>query len=151
MPFLRSLLPEPFIGGWAVRLIDAALLAQDQALEGRSRMQVTPTQVTIDGSASYLPAKGTRGYSAALDAAFKRAMKARYGGDIADSNRQLAKLALEHPDSPYGQKAAGMAFRVDLAGVFLRLSTFGALMDSPAGRSLERHIRPFIQTIMRGL
>ena len=151
MPFLRSLLPEPFIGGWAVRLIDAALLAQDQALEGRSRMQVTPTQVTIDGSASYLPAKGTRGYSAALDAAFKRAMKARYGGDIADSNRQLAKLALEHPDSPYGRKADGMAFRVDLAGVFLRLSTFGALMDSPAGRSLERHMRPFIEMIMRGL
>ena len=150
IPAIRSLLPKDFIGGTIIRAIDGLLVLHDESVDGMSWMRVTPNRITLEGVAASLPTAGRKGYSAEQSAAYTEAMKLRYAGDLAESNRQLAKLALAHPTSPWGQKARGMVFRTDLAGIFFNLGSLSALMESPAGRNIQRQLGPMIHMFMRG-
>jgi len=150
IPAIRSLLPKDFIGGTIIRAIEGLLVLHDESVEGMSWLRVTPSRITLQGVATSLPTAGQKGYSAKQSAAYTEAMKLRYAGDLAESNRQLAKLALAHPTSPWGQKARGMVFRTDLAGIFFNLGSLSALFESPAGRNLQRQLGPMIHMLMRG-
>jgi hypothetical protein len=150
VPVLRGLLPKDFIGGSVIRMIDGLLVLHDEAVDGESSMRVSPTNVTLHGVATSLPTKGQKDYSATISEAYTQAMRDRYAGDIAQSNELLAKLALEHPNTPWGQKAKGMVFRTDLTGMFVNLGYLGALGNNPIAHKLIRQMEQAIAPMIRG-
>lgn len=150
VPVLRGLLPKDFIGGSVIRMIDGLLVLHDESVDGESYMRVSPTNVTIQGVATSLPAKGQKAYSAPISEAYTHAMRARYAGDLAQSNEELAKLALEHPNTPWGQKAKGMVFRSDLTGMFVNLGYLSALGSNPIARGLIRQLEQAIAPMTQG-
>ena len=151
VPVIRSLLPRGFIGGSVIRVVDGLLVAHDESVDGESYLRVSPTNITLHGVATSLPAPGQPGYSASISESYTLAMRDRYAGDLAQSNEALAKLALEHPKTPWGQKAQGMVFRADLTGMFVNLGTLSALGSSPWSRNLTRYLEQVFGSLLRGL
>jgi hypothetical protein len=144
LPVLRGILPAKFEAGVAVRIIDGLVMSHDHLVDAASFLRIDGSRVTLRGVSHALPGVGDPGYVEQVSKAYDAALRARYSGDIAQSNRLMARLAFDHGDTPWGRKADNFAFVTEGLGTIVYAAYLAAMLDSSGS---ERMMEDLMQEI----